>query len=532
MKAWGFGLRAMRAALVVAVALAMATQSTAGLARPPTLRRWALSTCEVRARERLNASGSNFAGTGDRDQQECSTIDHLSGQCSPSFTDGTGDGAELIGITYLVSPELAPESIAAPRTLPPQLSVTLTSGGIVCSAGVTTIALVVIGGMCMWRSTRGKHYRAAATMQAAARGFLARLLYQAMHMSLALREIQRVARGMLARRRAAHWRRFRAEFVRTIPRRAAFTIQAAARGFLTRRAMARLSLKTSLTGVSTTNHSAHALVDGPTMAPVTKGTDGPTTPRTVKAKKARKRGGVKTSGAKKAAAAGMPNAPHAVPGVINFKMPETMCGCGARLAMRLFPYMLPMADFPEAKCNVLREVIVARMERIGWTQPGFLDAIESAIHAEDLAKQAHPERHPGGSSTALVRFLGDYLKQVEHAEALVAARGDVYVDFVRVIDAYRAAREAAMVRRREDKAIQRGWNMQSGSGTDSDSDGEDPIRLTDSQLLNIYRKGNATVLGLLSVSDRVRIEHLLSEAAGDDAATKSAAQAAAGGVQA
>ena len=200
--------------------------------------------------------------------------------------------------------------------------------------------------------------------------------------------------------------------------------------------------------------------------------------------------------------------------------------------MRLFPYMLPMADFPEAKCNVLREVIVARMERIGWTQPGFLDAIESAIHAEDLAKQAHPERHPGGNSTALVRFLGDYLKQVEHAEALVAARGDVYVDFVRVIDAYRAAREAAMVRRREDKAIQRGWNMQSGSGTDSDSDGEDPIRLTDSQLLNIYRKGNATVLGLLSVSDRVRIEHLLSEAAGDDAATKSAAQAAAGGVQA
>ena len=166
----------MRAALVVAVAVAMATQATAGLARPPTLRRWALSTCEVRARERLNASGSNFAGTGDRDQQECSTIDHLSGQCSPSFTDGTGDGAELVGITYLVSPELAPESIAAPQTLPPQLSVTLTSEGIVCSAGVTTIALVVIGGMCMWRATRGKHYRAAATMQAAARGFLARLL--------------------------------------------------------------------------------------------------------------------------------------------------------------------------------------------------------------------------------------------------------------------------------------------------------------------------------------------------------------------
>ena len=74
--------------------------------------------------------------------------------------------------------------------------------------------------------------------------------------------------------------------------------------------------------------------------------------------------------------------------------------------------------------------------------------------------------------------------------------------------------------------------MQSGSDTDSDSDGEDPIRLTDSQLLNIYRKGNATMLGLLSVSDRARIEHLLEDAAEDDAATESAAQAAASGVQA
>ena len=213
-----------------------------------------------------------------------------------------------------------------------------------------------------------------------------------MRMSLALREIQRVARGMLARRRAAHWRRFRAEFVRTIPRRAAFTIQAAARGFLARSAMRRRDqLNPSTSGVSAT-FQASGDADGPTMAPEGKGEGGPTTPRTVKAKKSRKRGGIKTSGAKKAAAAGMPNSPYNVPGVINFMTPDTPCGCGTRIVMKLFPYMLPMADFPEAKCDVLRRVIVARIERIGWARRGFLAVILDAVHAEDVAKQAHPER--------------------------------------------------------------------------------------------------------------------------------------------
>ena len=319
------------------------------------------------------------------------------------------------------------------------------------------LAVVVLG---LWRTSstakRGKQHRAAATMQAATRGFLARLLFQAMHMSLALRLIQRVARGMLARRHTTRWRRYHTEYVRTIPRRAAFMIQAAARGFLARRALRRCGPHPSSSGVSATNHTAHAVADGPTMAPEEKGSSGPATPCTVKAKKTRKRGGVKTRGAQKAAASGVPTAPYNVPGIINHKVPDTPCGCGARLAMKLFPYMLPMADFPEAKCGVLREVIVARMERIGWAQPGFLNVIEAAVHAEDMVKQAHPERHPGGDATALVRFLGDYLKQVEHAEALVAARGDVYVDFARVINAYRVAREAAKAHRREEKAIERG----------------------------------------------------------------------------
>ena len=212
--------------------------------------------------------------------------------------------------------------------------------------------------------------------------------------------------------------------------------------------------------------------------------------------------------------------------------PDTPCGCGTRIVMKLFPYMLPMADFPEAKCDVLRRVIVARIERIGWARRGFLAVILDAVHAEDVAKQAHPERHPGGTPTALVRYLGDYLKQVEHAEALVAARGDVYTDFARVISDYRAVCEASKARRREEKIVEQGWNAQSGSDTDSDPGDEDPHRLTDSQLINICRKGDPTLLSLLSISDRVRVEHLLEEAETDDAATESAAHVAAGGAQA
>ena len=487
----GFGIRAMRAALVVAVAVAMATQATAGLARPPTLRRWALSTCEVRARERLNASGSNFAGTGDRDQQECSTIDHLSGQCSPSFTDGTGDGAELVGITYLVSPELAPESIAAPQTLPPQLSVTLTSEGIVCSAGVTTIALVVIGGMCMWRATRGKHYRAAATMQAAARGFLARLLFQAMHMSLALRLIQRVARGMLARRkeqrRAAHldaWHRH-------LPHRAACKVQAAARGYLVRhRAPAPPSLGRPLAPPrSAAADSAHhgAPVDGSEKVD--------STPRTTRACKTRTRGGAKARAKKSAAAAGVPQWPEAMPGILNFRVPDTPCGSGAHIALLLFPHMVPMADFPLAKCDALRRVVVGRLERIGLAHRGLLQVVLEAIQAESAVKRAHPERHPGNSTTPLVRFLGDYLKAVEDAGRLVVVRGEVYKDFARYVEA-RAEPEA------ED------------SGSEEESN-KDACPLTDSQLKNIYDNGTPLMRSLLSVNDRRRLELILSGQADD-----------------
>ena len=92
--------------------------------------------------------------------------------------------------------------------------------------------------------------------------------------------------------------------------------------------------------------------------------------------------------------------------------------------------------------------------------------------------------------------------------------------------------EASEARRREEKIVEQGWNAQSGSDTDSDPGDEDPHRLTDSQLMNMCRKGDPTLLSLLSISDRVRAEHLLEEAKTDDAATKSAAHVAAGGAQA
>ena len=474
------------------------------------------------------------------DESTWQAVDETSGQATTADCDDRSQAIAQNAATLLSDDASAvPSSASAGKSHRQQVSSYDESWWHAVALG--TIAAVVCGGMIAWKAKNRKQHRAAATMQAAARRFLARLLFRAMYVSLALRAIERVARGMLARRRAAHWRRFRTEFIRTIPRRAAFTIQAAARGYLARRAMRRRDQLTTSTsgvshGVSATNQTRDAAADhtfdGPTMAPEEKGSNGPTTPCTVKAKKSRKRGGVRTSGAKKAAAAGMPSAPYSVPGVINFKMPDTPCGCGARLAMRLFPYMLPMADFPEAKCNVLREVVVARMDRIGWAQPGFLAVIEAAVHAEDLVKQAHPERHPGGDATALVRFLGDYLKQVEHAEALVAARADVYTDFARVIHDHRAVCEASKARRREEKIVEQGWNAQSGSDTDSDPGDEDPHRLTDSQLINICRKGDPTLLSLLSISDRVRAEHLLEEAKTDDAATKSAAHVAAGGAQA
>ena len=54
--------------------------------------------------------------------------------------------------------------------------------------------------------------------------------------------------------------------------------------------------------------------------------------------------------------------------------------------------------------------------------------------AEDARKRVHPERHPGGHTTGLVRFLGHYLKQMDLAGELVEADTEIYKDFACVID--------------------------------------------------------------------------------------------------
>ena len=54
--------------------------------------------------------------------------------------------------------------------------------------------------------------------------------------------------------------------------------------------------------------------------------------------------------------------------------------------------------------------------------------------AEDARKRVHPERHPGGHTTGLVRFLGHYLKQMDLAGDLVAADTEIYESFACAID--------------------------------------------------------------------------------------------------
>ena len=154
--------------------------------------------------------------------------------------------------------------------------------------------------------------------------------------------------------------------------------------------------------------------------------------------------------------------------------------------------MVPMADFPLAKCDVLRRVVVARLERIGWAHCGLLHVVLEAIRAESAVRRAHPERHPGNSTTPLVRFLGGYLKAVDDAGRLVVAHGEVYKDFARCVEAH-AEPET------EDLSLE------------EESD-EDPCPLTDSQLENIHDNGTPLMRSLLSVNDRRRLELILAGA--------------------
>ena len=110
-----------------------------------------------------------------------------------------------------------------------------------------------------------------------------------------------------------------------------------------------------------------------------------------------------------------------------------------------------MADFPAAKCDVLRKVVVARLERIDlapWAgdprgyardEPRLLAHVLRALLAERSARaRLAPARlqllYPGNNTTPLVRFLGAYLKAVEDAECLVLVSRSPYCDFQRAIN--------------------------------------------------------------------------------------------------
>jgi hypothetical protein len=88
--------------------------------------------------------------------------------------------------------------------------------------------------------------------------------------------------------------------------------------------------------------------------------------------------------------------------------------------------MAPMADFSLEKCRALRMMITADMLLVNAPQ---LRTISQGLKVEAMARQLYPERHPGGSSTPLARYLCDYLKRVVATGSLIHARDDVYKFF-------------------------------------------------------------------------------------------------------
>ena len=352
----------------------------------------------------------------------------------------------------------------------------------------------------------------AMLVQAAARGWLTR----------------RVAQGPTAELRAtlARWRAQRGVLCRIN------VIQAAARGSLARARARRASTLTSSSGVSATikNPAAQA-ADRPTMAPG----DG----RSATSRRNRKRGGKKGAGDKQAATGGPPQWPQALPGVITFRTPRTWCHSGSPIVTMLFPRMQPMADFPEAKCDVLRKVVVTRIERIDdatWSHdrstlapylvgpqgpprtprlPTLMAWILRAVLAENVALRMNArcnpavnrERYPGGHTTALVRFLGDFLKSVEDAEALVAPRGNVYTDFSRVINQGRAKFRSALA---------------AADATDDDDDECKLDEVLQSLIRHFDRHGTyPPAVSLLTPHERARLDDLArigdESSSGDDA---------------
>jgi hypothetical protein len=211
------------------------------------------------------------------------------------------------------------------------------------------------------------------------------------------------------------------------------------------------------------------------------------------------------------AADGLPTWPLALPGMVNFRTPSTFDGNGSKIVVEVFPAMSPMADFPEAKCDVLRKVIVARLERIDlapWAgdprgyargEPRLLAHVLRALLAERSAKARLTLAqwrllYPGNSTTALVRFLGAYLKAVEDAERLVLVSRSPYRNFQRAIND-----ACAQIQARE-----------------AEADGDDAV--DDSVLEALMRVRDRTgsypgEIAMLSSRERARLDELETAAA-------------------
>ena len=117
----------------------------------------------------------------------------------------------------------------------------------------------------------------------------------------------------------------------------------------------------------------------------------------------------------------------------------------ARIVSKLYQFMAPVADFCISQIDALRCAVTERLQMVeassSWpsfatltSHPTLHDIvfIYNALEMEHGAAKHHPERHSGGT-TALVRFLGAYLKKVVDAGRLVVVRGSVYTAFATTI---------------------------------------------------------------------------------------------------
>ena len=180
-------------------------------------------------------------------------------------------------------------------------------------------------------------------------------------------------------------------------------------------------------GASTSTKNRAAEVERPTMATGGGELDGPgQAPRSEGKRRAR-------PSHKRRAKQGLgkERLPHELPGRIVYREPDWCTPHTHAMANMLLPWMEPTADFPSDKCKALRAAIVPRLERIEMANFHTIMAMRSAVEVEVEVATANPGRHPGGSTTGLVRYLNAYAIEVEgtRSRRLVVADDDVYYEF-------------------------------------------------------------------------------------------------------